>query len=86
MQSISQTSLKLEAHKDKVINHGASNTKRRFLLEEIGFLSEFKEQAEVLNQLARLTQEPQLQLSKLSKKMEKQLIVHLNEEIIFTRR
>ncbi len=64
----------------------ASSTKQRFFHEEITFLNDFKEQLEVLNQLAKTSSNPALQISKISKKIEKQLMGSLKEEILFTRR
>jgi len=57
MQSISQGSLKLEAHHDKIGNGVASNTKIKFLIDELTFLLDFKEQAENLQQFARPSQQ-----------------------------
>lgn len=67
MQS-SKGSLKLEAHRDKVINQEALSTKRRFLLDEIAFLAQLKDQAQALQQYAKPTTEPHSQPSHLSRK------------------
>jgi hypothetical protein len=78
----------MEAHCSKVINQMASTTKRRFLIEEINYLTDFKEQLEALNQIAKpsVHPNPSLQISKIWKKIEKQFLGNLNEEILFTRR
>lgn len=61
-------------------------TKRRFLLDEINYLTDFKEQLEALNQIAKPSANPSLQISKISKKIEKTFLSNLQEEILFTRR
>lgn len=64
----------------------ASSAKHRFFHEEIAFLNDFKEQLYVLNQLAKAKGDSALQISKISKKIENQLVDNLKEEILFTRR
>ena len=67
-------------------NRNPESTKRGFLLEEIRFLEEFKEQAQALKQSALPSGQPEAQLSKLLSKMQRTFTKNLSEEIVFIRR
>jgi len=67
MQSASQANLR--SHHDKIGNEAASNTKLRFLSQEVNFHCDFREQVEVLHQLAKPTLDLTTQVIKLRRKV-----------------
>jgi chromosome segregation ATPase len=81
-------SLKQQPLREKVRSQVALATKSAFLVEEVHYLQEFKEHAEILNQLAKPMplSSPESQISKLARKMEKHFIKNLEHEVVFTRR
>lgn len=74
------------AHHRANHNRNPDSTKRGFLLEEIRFLEEFKEQAQALKQLALPYGQPEAQLAKLLNKMQRVFTKNLSEEIVYIRR
>lgn len=74
------------AHHRANPNRNPDNTKRGFLIEEIRFLEEFKEQAQALKQLALPSGQPEAQLNKLLNKMQRTFTKNLSEEIVYIRR
>ena len=78
--SSSSTHHRANAHRNP------DSTKRGFLIEEIRFLEEFKEQAQALKQLALPSGQPEPQLAKLLNKMQRTFTKDLSEEIVYIRR
>jgi len=57
MQEVSQGSLKLEAHHDKIAN-GSHSTKTKFLEQELYYLTQLKEQCKALQVTLRPSSNP----------------------------